>query len=179
MAEKRISHIKKAYNGTVREGETRKRRLKRIGNYPVQYEKPSDEDFEELCELTGGNLTEIARQLGISRTTLHNWANKNPQWQIFLEQEREKVLDLTEHSAKLLIRGVPKVDENNNFIGWIERPDTTMITWYQKTLGRNRGFVVQQDINTKNINLNVNAELDELSNEELIKILTDVQETID
>ncbi|MDQ7949537.1 MAG: hypothetical protein REI93_11870, partial [Pedobacter sp.] len=70
---------------------------------------------------------------------IYNWLKK-PSWKEVYDDVRESLLDLTESRQLLLIKGLMKLDENGNFIGWIERPSEQMIIWFEKTRGKHRGL---------------------------------------
>lgn len=111
--------------------------------------KPTREVFEKLADGTGGNLAEMARRIGCSRTILYKWVEKDPKMKEIIEDARESALDLAESRMMKLIQGVPEyvdeVDEetgrkSKRLNGWRERPDSTLIMFFLKTRGKKRGY---------------------------------------
>lgn len=103
-----------------------------------------------------GNLTEVAKALDVSRTSVHDWINKDKRFKLIQEEAREALIDFTESQAKILMTGIPKYEPDPNdptkkvFVGWKERPDTTLLLWTQKTLGKDRGYVERSEVTGKN-----------------------------
>ncbi len=102
-----------------------------------------------------GNLTEVARAFKVSRTTVYDWIAKDKGFQRVQTEAREALLDFTESQAKILMTGVPRYEADEKdptkmkFVGWKERPDTTLLLWTQKTLGKERGYVERSELTGK------------------------------
>lgn len=58
----------------------------------------------------------------------------------------DKCLDV----AYAVAMGVPKVNENKEFVGWEEKPDSNMLRYLLSTLGRDEGFGEKHDVNIEN-----------------------------
>ena len=108
-------------------------------------------------EAKGGNLTEVAKALSVSRTTVYEWIETDKHFKQIKEESREALLDFTESQTKILIQGIPIIEvdpddpegKRKKRTGWKERPDTTLIIWVQKTLGKERGYVERSEITGK------------------------------
>jgi len=108
-------------------------------------------------EAKGGNLTEVARALSVSRTTVYEWIEKDKRFKEIHKESKEALLDFTESQTKILIQGIPKLEvdpadpegKKMKRVGWKERPDTTLIIWVQKTLGKERGYVERSELTGK------------------------------
>lgn len=113
--------------------------------------KPSVKEFAEVCKAKAGNITNIANGFNISRVTVYNWM-KNKKYQQAFDDVRESLLDYNESQQLLLIRGIPKYEEddqgNKKMVGWIERPSETMMIWFDKTRGKHRGYTDSIDHTT-------------------------------
>lgn len=108
--------------------------------------KPSAEKFRELCTQKGGNCSEIAKSLNCTRAAIYKWMDEDPEFKSIKSDVDESLVDLAETQLINLIKGVPKIDENNKFIGWQEKPDTIAILFTLKTKGKNRGYVEKTEI---------------------------------
>lgn len=100
-----------------------------------------------------GNLTEVAKAFAVSRTTIHDWINRDKKFRQIQQDVKESLLDFTESQAKILMTGIPKIEEDEEgkkkIVGWKERPDTALIIWTQKTLGKERGYIERSEITGK------------------------------
>ena len=105
-----------------------------------EYKKPPVETLQEALRQTNGNLTNTAKLLGVDRTTLWQWAKKDPDFAQAIDESRKKLLDSCITTAQILAQGVPILDDNGKFIGWQERPDPQMLRYFIATLGREEGF---------------------------------------
>lgn len=110
--------------------------------------KPTLPKFADMCQAKSGNVTNIAKGFGVDRGTVYKWINKYPKYKQAFEDVRESLLDFTESQQLLLIRGIPKKDEQGNFVGWTERPSETMLIWFEKTRGKHRGYTDSVDHTT-------------------------------
>jgi len=124
--------------------------------------KPRIELFMELCNKTGGNLSAIAQSVGVARRTVYSWIDEDVEFKNAITDARESLLDFTESQKLKLIQGIPSVDEHGKFNGWIEKPDTTLIIFTLKTLGRNRGYGDRLDIHTIKVGLDREEEENEI-----------------
>lgn len=84
----------------------------------------TDKVIPKVHELRG-NLSAVARALGVSRTTLYKFLQAHPTAQQAVEEARETMLD---HAESMLYR---KVLDG----------DTTALIFFLKTQGRRRGYV--------------------------------------
>lgn len=102
--------------------------------------KPDIDTFRKLLAKTGGNISQVAASLGVYRSTVGRWTSEDTVFQQAVKDERGKVVDTCLVTAKLLAAGIPDIDADGKFQGWIERPDPNMIRYLLSTLGKREGF---------------------------------------
>lgn len=111
--------------------------------------KPTLAKFKEMCQKKLANVTEIAKGFDVERRSIYNWM-QNAKFQEVFDDVRESLLDFTESQQLNLIKGIPKIEEDENGnkkqTGWIERPSETLIIWFEKTRGKSRGLNDSVDI---------------------------------
>lgn len=109
-----------------------------------RYKKPSLEQFQQIVEAAGGNLSSVARSLKVSRGTISEWIRTDVEFEKIVQEERQKLFDEALATARLIMLGVPayEVDDQGKkrFVGWIERPDGQMLRYFLGKLGREEGF---------------------------------------
>lgn len=111
--------------------------------------KPTLANFAEICQNKAANKTEIAKAFGVSRRSLYNWM-ENPKYKEAYDDVEESLLDFTESQKLILMKGIPKIteDENGNKkqVGWIEKPSETLIMFTLNNKGKERGYGNKVDI---------------------------------
>lgn len=113
--------------------------------------KPSIDEFRELMRKSGGNLTNAARLINVTRQTVWGWTKSDPEFQEVLTDERKRVFDKCLDVAYAVAMGVPKIDRQTGTMeGWIEKPDANMLRYLLSTLGRDEGFGERTSINLEN-----------------------------
>ena len=106
-----------------------------------KYKMPTIKRFREAVEATGGNLSETAKLLGVSRTSIWLWAKDDEEFAEAIDESRKQLLDSCIATSRLVALGVPVIDkETKQFMGWETPPDSTMLRYLMGTLGRNEGF---------------------------------------
>ena len=86
--------------------------------------------FKEAIKGSAGVYASIAKKLGVERSTVTRFLNKHSELGKFVEEEREKMIDLAENKLFLKIKdGEWKPTE-----------------FYLKTKGKHRGYVEKQEI---------------------------------
>ena len=111
--------------------------------------KPPLNKFKEIAEACGGTIGKMATTLGVYRSTVYKWCSSNPEYQAVIDEYRGRLLDECLRSARAVSVGIPKLDEKNHIIGWIERPDGYMLRYLISTLGRKEGFGEAMDVTSK------------------------------
>ncbi len=111
--------------------------------------KPPLKKFKEIAEACGGTIGKIATTLGVYRSTIYKWCSSNPEYQAVIDEYRGRLLDECLRSARAVSVGIPKLDEKNHIIGWIEKPDGYMLRYLISTLGRKEGFGEAIDLTSK------------------------------
>jgi hypothetical protein len=91
------------------------------------------EEAIKAAKDSGGNISDIARKLGVTRQTVYNAQNKWATLRDAIHQERESNKDMAEG---MLQRNIKK-------------GDNTAIIFYLKTQAKDRGYVERQEITGK------------------------------
>lgn len=108
--------------------------------------------FVELFRVNMCDISKTCRQMNMSRTTFYNWKERDPQFAAALVEVRDEEKDWWESQLKILARGIPILNEQNQLVGWKEKPDTAAVIFGNKTINRDRGYGDKVDVNV-NINL--------------------------
>ena len=103
--------------------------------------RPELEAFRSVVNECRGNLSSVARRLGVTRNTLTNWVTAGgDEWKQVVRDARMRLFDDCLVSAEVLARGIPEKDDDGNVIGWLEKPDGQMVRYLLSTLGKEEGF---------------------------------------
>jgi hypothetical protein len=96
------------------------------------------------------NATDVSRStkaFNISRKTFYNWMDDTTlldgenTFADLITEAREEMKDFGESQLLTLMKGIPKIDEaTGRLIGWVARPDTACIIFYNKTKNKDRGY---------------------------------------
>lgn len=94
--------------------------------------KIKNEDIKEALKKSIGNISNAARILGISRTTIHSRINIVPELKEVYEEYRDQAIDNAESSLQRAVL---------NGEGWA-------VCFTLKTIGKNRGYTekIEQEI---------------------------------
>ncbi len=106
--------------------------------------RPKIKTFKKVVEQCNGNITAIAQNFDVYRTTVYDWCDSNPEFAKCIEEYRGRLVDRCMKTAELLSCGVPII-EDNKFQGWKERPDGNMLRYLLGVFGKREGFT--NDIN--------------------------------
>ena len=87
------------------------------------------EQVIEAVRKSKGILTLTAKELGVSRQTVHKYVNKYPTIKAAVDSEREALLDMAEGSL----------------FDQVRKGNITAIIFTLKTLGKHRGYVERQE----------------------------------
>ena len=113
--------------------------------------KPTLDEFQELLRKSGGNLTNAAKLIGVTRQTIWGWTKQDEAFAQALQDERKRVFDKCLDVAYAVAMGVPRIDRaTGQLAGWEEKPDANMLRYLLSTLGRDEGFGEKHDINIEN-----------------------------
>ena len=82
---------------------------------------------------SGGNISAIARRLGVTRATAYSYMNRWKTVEDAINDEREAMLDFTE----------------NQLFKQVQAGNITAIIFTLKTLGKNRGYVERREFTGK------------------------------
>ncbi len=109
---------------------------------------PDLDTFREVVNKYRGNLSRVAESLGVSRVTVENWKNRSQEYAQVVQDARMKMFDNVLGTAEILAIGIPDRDENGKFVGWVERPDPSIVKYILGSLGKKEGFGDSIDITT-------------------------------
>jgi transposase-like protein len=124
----------------------------------MNVKKPDNELIIKLLHTKQGNLSEVAKALGVSRRSIEKWLEKNKELREAREDANDAFVDFAESQAYLLAKGIPKyktntegeleLDENREpeLVGWEEKPDAGIIKFILSTKGKGRGYVTESKI---------------------------------
>lgn len=103
--------------------------VKEMPNAP--YKKPTPDEFGQIVSAAGGNLSSVARALGVARSSITEWVRTDPNFRQVLKDERSKLFDEALATARVVAMGIPayEVDDQGKkkLSGWIERPSERML----------------------------------------------------
>lgn len=91
----------------------------------LRRKKPSKKNFIQQIEGSGGLILPLAQAYGVTRKTIYDWINKNPEYKRAMEEARENLLDIAE--SKLLNK--------------VTAGDQRACEFVLRTLGKDRGYV--------------------------------------
>jgi len=104
----------------------------------------TDDQRRQLIEIFKLNATDVGRAckaFGINRKTFYEWYNEIPWFKEAVEDAREEMKDFGESQLLLIMKGIPKLDKvTGRQIGWVEKPDTAAIIFFNKTKNKDRGY---------------------------------------
>ena len=109
---------------------------------------PDLDTFREVVNKYRGNLSRVAESFGVSRVTVENWKNRSQEYAQVVQDARMKMFDNVLGTAEILALGIPDRDENGKFVGWVERPDPSIVKYILGSLGKKEGFGDSIDITT-------------------------------
>jgi hypothetical protein len=110
----------------------------------------TEQDFLDAIKGSGGYVTEIARRLGCSRTTVYNSYERWPDLREAVLDEKEGLKDLAENELFRQIAG----------------GNTTAVIFYLKTQAKDRGYIERQQYEHSG-----GIDVSKLSDEELDNII--------
>lgn len=91
--------------------------------------KPSNKKIIEVLEKTGGLLKPAATKLGITRQTIYEWIEREPELKEALATIRESMVDMSEGAL------YKQISEGN----------TAAILFHLKTQGKHRGYIERSE----------------------------------
>jgi transposase len=111
--------------------------------------KPTLKKFKEAVEQYGGCISDIAKAMKVSRGTVHNWINGDPEFKNEIEKGNDVLLDLAKSALKSLL----------------ENKSERAVLYTLDRLGRKEGFGQFIQIQDKS---KLDEQLDEMSNDEIL-----------
>ncbi len=114
--------------------------------------KPTRKAIADVYEKKAANMSATAIALGVSRTTLYEWREKDPKLDALMHEVEESLIDFTE--SKLLAQ--------------IKDDNMTAIIFHLKTKGKKRGYTEGEEVEIKQTN---NLDLSGLSDSELATLM--------
>jgi hypothetical protein len=107
--------------------------------------------FLELFPRKNFHIARVCREMKMSRQTLYNWKARDAEFAERMRELEESDIDDSEDSLRTLRKGIPKRDDEGNFIGWITKPDVTAIIFHLKTKGKARGYIESSHVDNSGI----------------------------
>lgn len=86
--------------------------------------------MREAIQAAGGVITETARALDVSRSTVYNWLEKHPELREYVKIERDGLVDRAELNIAIAVNA----------------GDVDVSKFVLERLGRNRGWTKQIDV---------------------------------
>ena len=111
--------------------------------------KPTIDKFTEALTSTGGNISQTAKLLQVNRSVIYDWIKTDRKFESAVNDCRGRLLDECIAVSRIVARGIPAKDASGKMVGWIERPDSSMLRYLLSTLGRNEGFGEHIDLKTE------------------------------
>jgi hypothetical protein len=117
--------------------------------------RPDNQIIIDMLTATLGNLTETAKRLHVSRTTLYAWFKDDPSLKEAREEVDESNLDFAETQLMRLMRGFPKMEDvkdaegnvtGQKQVGWITEPNPSSIYFFLKCKGKKRGYIEKSEV---------------------------------
>lgn len=112
----------------------------------------SQEDKELFISIFKSNTTDVSRSckaFKINRKTFYDWYKTDEAFREAVDEAREEVKDFGESQLLTLMKGIPKLNPAGKIIGWISRPDTAAIIFFNKTKNKDRGYVERMEIRNR------------------------------
>lgn len=101
-------------------------------------------DKEAAVQVFKSNATDISKTckaLGITRKTFYTWYNNDRTFRDAIDEAKEEIKDFGESQLLLLMKGIPKKDSTGKHVGWVTKPDTAAVIFFNKTKNKDRGYV--------------------------------------
>lgn len=111
--------------------------------------RPSIKRFEEVADKCFGNITHIANAFKVSRHTIYNWINEDREFAEAIDLGRDKILDVAENAAVVLMQGIPILDDSGKRVGWQVPPNASSANFILGTLGHKRGYGEKVEVTAK------------------------------
>lgn len=137
--------------------------------------KPDISKFIEALESTGGNVSQVAKVLGVGRSTVNKWVAEDEIFAEALTDARGKMFDECLTMSRIVALGIPDKAPDGKIIGWIAPPDSAMLRYLLGTLGRNEGFGEQGKLEIQ-ADINNNTQPRTLSPDEVKEYIKTLQE---
>ncbi len=107
------------------------------------------ERFVEVFRSNATDVSRACRAFRITRKTFYEWLKTDEHFRALIDEAREEIKDFAESQLLTLMKGIPKLDEQGRIIGWVSRPDTAAIIFFNKTRNKDRGYVERMEIRSR------------------------------
>jgi hypothetical protein len=134
----------------------------------------SEADRQTFIGIFRSNATDVSRAckaFGIDRVTFYRWYNGDEAFKAAVEECRDEIKDFGESQLLTLMKGIPKLDKHGKITGWISRPDTAAIIFFNKTKNKDRGYVERMEIRNREEPSIDMAKLTEAERKQLYKLI--------
>lgn len=106
----------------------------------MAYDEAERQQFISIFRSNATDVSRACKAFGIARKTFYEWLKNDEAFAAMVEEEREAMKDFGESQLLTLMKGIPKLDANGKQIGWISRPDTACVIFFNKTKNKDRGY---------------------------------------
>ena len=134
-----------------------------------QERKIRQAEFLQIFENNMCSVSKSCRASKVPRRTYYNWL-EDPAFAEQIEDKIQDMKDFGEDQLKVLMRGIPKLDEASKLIGWNVKPDTAAVIFFNKTQNKDRGYVEKSELTIDKVpDIIVESEKDRLALEKIKK----------
>lgn len=114
--------------------------------------KPKLETFSKAVMDYNGNLSKVAAAFKVSRGTVYLWL-QDEEFKAEVDAARDRLYDKCLATAEILANGIPDI-QDGKMVGWLERPDGSMLRYLMGARGKRDGFGENIDVTTNGKELN-------------------------
>ena len=145
----------------------------------MAHSQADKELFIQIFKSNATNLSSSCRAFKINRKTFYDWYNADENFREAVEEARMEIKDFGESQLFTLMKGIPKLDKKGKLIGWISRPDTAAIIFFNKTKNKDRGYVERMEIRNREEPTIDMAKLSEDERKQLYDLIAKADESSD
>ncbi len=134
-----------------------------------QERKQRQGEFLQIFENNMCSVSKSCRASKVPRRTYYNWL-EDPSFAQEIEDKIQDMKDFGEDQLKVLMRGIPKLDNEKKLIGWNVKPDTAAVIFFNKTQNKDRGYIEKSELTIDKVpDIIVESEADKKALEKIKK----------
>lgn len=96
--------------------------------------------YLELMPQYNNNIGKVCKKIGITRNTIGNWREKDEKFDEDCIELHEVDIDESEERHKMLRKGILKLNDKGEAIGWEVKPDRRALTEFLFSHAKHRGW---------------------------------------